>query len=241
MWVAMLLFCVSPIGASAPDTLRVLCIGNSFTYVDSADAKLRDIAASQGHVILLNSQTQGGYTFQRHLRRDETLSAIVYHRFDKVFLQDQSQTPAMYGADPRRCHYIADDAVELAERIRMYSPEAEIIMEETWSYGFDNAGGFGSMEEFDRLLKKGSAKMARRMKATMSPIGEAFRLCRETYPDINLYAADDKHQSAYGSYLKAAVNYLLLYGGDFSENTDCCSLNEDWCRKLREIATKVVK
>ena len=218
----------------------ILCIGNSFTYVDSADVKLRHIAASQGHKLNINSQTQGGYTFQRHLRRDETLSAIIYHRFDYVFMQDQSQTPALYAQSPRRCHYIVEDACELADRIRMYSPDAQFIMEQTWAYPAGNAGGFGSMDEFDRLLRKGAKKMARRMHAIVSPIGEAFRLCRETHPEISLYAPDGKHQSAEGSYLKACVNYLLLFPAPFAAPLPTEGLSEDTVTILANIAEQIV-
>lgn len=222
------------------DTLRVLCVGNSFTYVDSAHIKLQQIAASQGHYLAINAQLQGGYTFQRHLRRDETLSAIIYFQYDRVFLQDQSQTPALYGKNPKRCHYIAEDGAELADRIRMYSPSATVYMEQTWSYEAGNYGGFGSHDNFDALLKKGSQQMAKKMHATVSPIGEAFRLCRAEHPEINLYSSDLKHQSAYGSYLKACVNYLLLYATPFTEKAAVCGLDPQTCRNLQKIAEAIV-
>lgn len=239
----LLSFAIAAAVASAQeytDSLRVLCIGNSFTYVEDAHLKLRDLAMSQGHFMDVNGQLQGGYTFQRHLRRDETLSAIVYNQFDHVFLQDQSRTPALMGEDPNRCRLIARDGAELAERIRIYSPNAQIWMEQTWSYSQGNYGGFGSYERFDELLRKGSAAMAKTMKAGLSPIGEAFIACRAEQPGINLYDKDEKHQSAYGSYLKACVNYLLIYRTPFTDKADNCNLDADACAKLRKIAERVV-
>lgn len=229
--------CIS-LCASAQDTLRVLCIGNSFTYVDSAQAKLRSLAAAEGHTLLINTQVKGGYTFHRHLRRDETLSALVYYSYDVAFLQDQSQTPAIYAQCPRRGRVIRDDAQELASRIRFYSPNVRLIMEQTWAYYPGNYGGFGSYDCFDNLLAKGTKQLAHAIKADMSPIGEAFRLCRESYPEINLYAPDGKHQSAYGAYLKACVNYLMLYPAPFTAEENC-GLDADKCAKLRQVAEKL--
>lgn len=222
------------------DTIRVLCIGNSFTYVDSAHIKLRDIAFSEGHYIHLNAQLQGGYTFQRHMRRDETLSAIIYYTYDYAFLQDQSRTPALYALNPHRARIVANDAKELAQRIRVYSPGITIFMEQTWSYAADDYGQFGSFEYFDDLLRRGSHRMARRMSASVSPIGEAFRVARDQYPEINLYSDDLKHQSAYGSYLKACVNYLLLYRKQFTDDAANCSLDPAACACLRKVAEQVV-
>ncbi len=229
---ACLCACLS---ASAQDTLHVLCIGNSFTYVDSTQAKLRSLAAAEGHTLLINTQTQGGYTFQKHLRRDQTLSAIIYYTYDVAFLQDQSFTPALYAQNPHNGRVIIDDTKELAARIRFYSPSVRLILEQTWAYESKDYAHFGSYEAFDKLLAKGTKRIARSIKADVSPIGEAFRLCRERYPEINLYQEDRQHQSAYGAYLKACVNYQMLYHTPFTAEENC-GLDADQCAKLRQVA-----
>lgn len=219
---------------------NVLCIGNSFTYYHDSYKRMAELAESQGHKLKVNAQYVGGFTFQRHLNRDETMSAIVYNQFDYVFLQDQSRTPALYGQDPVRCRLVADDAKELVERIRIYSPKATIWMEQTWSYSEGNYGGFGSFEEFDRLLKVGTAKMAKKAGTLVSPIGEAFAICRTERPDINLYDADKKHQSALGTYLKACVNYLMIFGEPFNAKAADCGNDYEKAAYLRTLAERVV-
>lgn len=228
------------LNASAQDTLRVLCIGNSFTYVDSTDAKLKAIAAAEGHTLIINAQTQGGYTFQKHMRRDETLSAIIYYTYDVAFLQDQSYTPAIYAQNPRNGRIIREDAKELAARIRFYSPSVRLIMEQTWAYESKDYAHFGSYDVFDNLLAKGTKLIARSIHADVSPIGEAFRLCRERYPEIDLYQPDRQHQSAYGAYLKACVNYLMLYPAPFTAEENC-GLDADKCAKLRLIGLQATR
>lgn len=219
---------------------KVLCIGNSFTYFYDSYKRMAELAESQGHKLDVKAEFVGGYTFQRHLNRDETMGTIVYNQFDYVFLQDQSRTPALYGQDPQRCRLIAQDAKELAERIRIYSPEAKIWIEQTWSYSNGNYGGFGSFEEFDRLLRVGTAQMAQKAGTLVSPIGEAFIVCRQERPDINLYDPDNKHQSALGTYLKACVNYLLIFGEPFDAKATDCGNDYEKAAYLRTLAERIV-
>lgn len=239
-FLTLFLQCATAAGQHYSDTLRVLCIGNSFTYVADAHMKLRELALSQGHYMEVNGQLRGGYTFRRHLNCDETLGAIVYNAYDHVFLQDQSRTPALYAKDTVRCRLIALDTAELAERVRIYSPDAHLWLEQTWSYTQGDCGSFGSLEEFDSLLRSGVRQIASRINADVSPIGEAFIICRAEEPTIDLYDGDAKHQSAYGSYLKACVNYLLLYRQPFTQDAATCYLDGVKCRKLQKIAERVV-
>lgn len=237
----VLILCLTlAMGVQAQTEKKVLCIGNSFTFFHDSHKRLEEIARSEGQRLQVKAEFVGGYTFLRHINRDETMSTITYNRYDYVFLQDQSQTPALYGQNPKRCKWFARDAKELAERIRAYSPNATIWIEQTWSYAAGNYGGFGSHEEFDRCLRKGTHLMAKKAKTEVSPIGEAFRICRSERPDINLYDPDEKHQSAFGTYLKSCVNYLLIYGTPFTPAATSCGYDEASCAYLRALAERVV-
>ena len=63
-------------GESAPGGVRVLCVGNSFTYVHGTDAMLREIASSQGLDIQVGKFLAGGYTFGRHLENKDSRAAV---------------------------------------------------------------------------------------------------------------------------------------------------------------------
>ncbi len=240
----LLCLALLPASAQMKDTLRVLCIGNSFTYVGEAHKKLVDLAASQGHHIRMNAQYVGGYTFARHLRRDETINAIELANpgdsYDFVFLQNQSQLHARYGSDPARYKYVLADAVELSGRVRQYSPGAVIFLESTWSYPASDCGGFGSLEAFDRLSDSGTALLAKACDARVSYIGKAFARARAHFPELELLADDAKHQNDYGSYLKACVNYLLIYGERFDAHASPCGLDPDKCAQLRAVAEQTI-
>lgn len=204
---------IHELGKAAPkDTLRVLCIGNSFTYVYEAPFMLKQLAWSQGHYIDMHAALRGGYNFGDHLGMQGTAEAIREGGYDFVFLQNQSQTNAWYGQDSIANRKIMQDAEELVRRIREYSPNARIIIESTWAYPGGNYGGFGSYEQYDALMEQGSQWIAERVGGEVSYINRAFIQARKLYPELAIYGGDQKHQSAYGSYLKACINYSVLFG-----------------------------
>lgn len=224
------------------DTLRVLCVGNSFTFFSNSHEMLVKIAASQRHHIQMRAAYEGGYTMNRHLHDLRTINAVetMSQGYDCVFLQDQSQMHARYAADPKRWALAADDTRQMADRVRMYSPDARIWLECTWAYTAGNCGGFGSLKDFDEMLFQGAIAIAQIADTHVSPIGSAFAVARQERPDINLYESDQKHQSAYGSYLKSCVNYLLIYGAPFSQPVDCCDLSAEPCKYLQSLAERIV-
>ena len=81
--------------------------------------------------------------------------------------------------------------------------------------------------------------LAKAARTAVSPIGEAFRISREERPDIDLFSKDKKHQSEYGTYLKACVNYLMIFGGKFNGNASACGLDPEICAYLRSVAERV--
>lgn len=229
------------LGTKAPcDTTNVLCIGNSFTYVAGASWLLKEIAWSQGHYLDVEVSLKGGQTFGQHLELSQTDYALEFGDFDYVFLQDQSQNPARYAENHKQHGEVVENCVCLACRIRELSPDAKVYVESTWSYPGHENGGFPSLRKFDNYMTKGAKKMAKECHADVSPIGKAFALSRALRPDIPLYAADDKHQSEYGAYLKACVNYLLMFREPFNDEVPSCALDLEKAAFLRAVAAKTV-
>lgn len=230
-------------GKKPESSLSVLCIGNSFTYVAGCPWMLKAIAWSQGLFLDTQVALKGGRTFGQHLNLSVTKAKMERGGYDVAFLQNQSQTNAWYAQDRKGKAGIMQDGVALAGRVREASPKVRLYMESTWAYVNKDGkfGGFSSMEQFDKLLVKGTKIMAKKAGCKVSPIGEAFRRCRAERPDINLYAKDKKHQGEYGSYLKACVNYLLISGKKFEGKVDDFALDPEKTAYLRGLAEKVVK
>ncbi len=218
----------------------VLCLGNSFTYFHDCPQILSEIVSSQGDTLIVRAETVGGYSFYRHLQDLQSISAIEARAYDYVFLQDQSQAAARYASNHKQYRQLLLDAVDLVNRIRIYSPKAKIFIERTWAYEGSRYGGFDSLENFDNLIEKGAKQMASKTKTSVSPIGQAFMTCRWERPDIPLFEDDLKHQSHYGSYLKSCVNYLEMYHKPFGPSVTSLELDAEKCAYLRQLAERIV-
>jgi len=225
------------------DTTRVLCLGNSFTYYCSCPALLKEIAWNEGHYLDLAAALKGGQNFGQHCSLNVSSDAMAKGGYDLAVMQDQSQTPARLARDRKTNRESLENAVALAGKIRTESPGCKIIVESTWSYvGKDGEyGGFGNHKTFEKLSLKGSRIMAKAIgNAEVSHIAEAYALVRKERPDINLFAADNKHQNLLGSYLKSCVNYLTIFGEPFGDKPADCGIDHGVAEYLRTVAERVV-
>ncbi len=219
---------------------KVLCLGNSFSYYNHPVWRLQEIAASQGHELDVQCNLKGSQTLTDQYGLALSTEAINKAGYDYAFIQDQSQNPAKFASDPTTNASVNTYCKLLADKVRTASPSCQVILENTWSFTSGTYGGFNSYENFDALLASGCQTMATNANTWISPIGQAFALCRSTYPSINLYHSDSKHQGPNGAYLKACVNYLVIFGEKFDSNAANCGLDATVAANLRSIAEQVV-
>ena len=224
------------------DTKRVLAIGNSFSHYHDPSWKLVEIAFAEGHKIEMFGHFKGSQTFENHLSLWLTTVAINMGKFHYAFIQDQSASHANYASDKTANAATLTNSQALKDKILAKVPTCNVILENTWSFAGSNGnyGGFTSFENFDKLLLSGSLSIAKSIGSPVSPVGQAFKLARERHPEIELYHSDVKHQGPYGAYLKACVNYLVLYGEPFGSTPADCGLNPTYTAKLRAVAEDTV-
>ncbi len=225
-----------PEGASV--SKRVLMLGNSFTFYGSSYLALVELAHSQGKRLDVGINVKGGQNFGQHMGLERSRAAIAEGGYEAALLQNQSLANSFYASDPEKYAYLMDDAKALAAEIRKFSPSCRLILERTWSSPKEDWRGYGSAEAFDADLRKGSEQIAPAMGADISPIGDAFILARAA--GLPLYWKDNFHQNYLGAYLKACVNYLVLFGEPFTEDASDYGLDPAQARTCREIASKVV-
>lgn len=228
---------VSDLGVvNVKDVKNVLCLGNSFSYYSNPVLMLQEIAYSQGHLLRIKANLKGSQTYSQHCALKLSQHAINAGGFDFAILQDQSSQPAKYGdtADPE----ILKGCQDITALVKAASPNCQRILEQTWSYSGSTFGGFGSYEQFDSKCEKGAKALAEATGAWVSPIGKAFKAARAQ--GISLYYSDNKHQGENGAYLKACVNYCVLYGEAFSGNVPNCGIDPSVAAKLRAIAEATV-
>jgi hypothetical protein len=212
----LLSFILSVAAASAqPDTLRVLFVGNSYTYVNNLPQLTADLSANTGKTLLFDSSTPGGYSYSMHITDVNTLAKIRQGGWDAVILQEQSQIPTV---DYYRYYDMYPAAEMLRDSILFYSPCARIITFMTWGRRFGGqqciSGScspvFTDFNHMQDSLKSAYLEVSGNIGARCAPVGMAWRKALED-PAVILHATDNSHPALNGSYLAAAVMYASIW------------------------------
>ena len=227
-------------GIPVKETKKLAVIGNSFTYYYGTNFILKQIARSQGHELRIRAHTKGGQDFGENYPRELTQWVIKDGGYDYALLQDMSTRHSDYYKDPTLNAAVLEDTKTILNAFKSYSPSVRPIVENTWSFlGSSNYEGYGSLELFDKALQGGALLVADATDTWLSPINEAFKQARAA-GITDLLHTDNKHPNRNGAYLKACVNYLLLYGEAFDANVPDCLVSAATAAKLRSIAETVV-
>lgn len=205
------------------DSLRVLWIGNSYTYYNDMPGTVQRIAATQRVKLSCTRFLKGGERLSGHLKNEALLEAIAAGGWDYVVLQEQSSAPAMSTAQVAREVY--PPARTLDSLVHAASPDAHVIFYMTWGHKngyrkpvpeYPPVNSYATMQE--RLITS-YLEMAYDNGGWCAPVGMAWRRVRAERPDYVLYAQDCYHPSPLGSYLAANVIFTAIYGKPYQ--TDC--------------------
>lgn len=226
---------------------RVLFIGNSYTAVNNLPQLTADCAMSIGFAgfpMEIASSTPGGTTFQTHTTNATSQSLISQGNWDYVVLQEQSQLPSFPDAQVQtECFPFA---AQLNNQILAADSCTETIFYMTWGRQNGDAGNCASWppvctyEGMDSLLNLRYRQMAIDNQALLSPVGALWNYIRNTYPEINLYAADASHPSLEGSYAAACSMVSIIFRTDPTLITYNSTLDPVVAEKIKLAAQEVV-
>jgi len=199
--------------------MKVLWIGNSFTYYNDLPSLVADMAAADGNQYEYDSHLEGGWTWEKHAQSEETLNKISSQKWDVVVLQEYSTRLAYNQEDV--CRQTIPYLDILVDHILTNNPETMVQFYLSWGrpYGEDSLCGeqeqFCQYETMQDALTDGYTKVACMKKPSrVAPVGEGFRNVKLTNGDAlfrELYFIDEKHPSLAGSYLSALTHYMALY------------------------------
>jgi hypothetical protein len=188
--------------------LRVLFIGNSYTYNNNLPALVEGLAASATPPVRLKTRavTQPGVRLQQHWERGEALAALRQSPWDYVVLQEQS-TLGLLLIEGR--HEVNDPELAFHPYARRFAEEARKVGAQplfllTWARR--------DTPESQSRLTQAYMSVARELGAPIIPAGLAWARAREEDPSAVLYHRDGSHPSAAGSYLTASTLYTTLTG-----------------------------
>jgi len=204
----------APLLYSQDDTLRVLFVGNSHTYVNDLPTMFLNLAQSGGHPVIKDMSAPGGYTFQQHTTNATTLTKINQGIWDYVVLQEQSQFPVI--------EYYRDSSMYPSARIldsliRRNNQHTAFYM--TWGWrdgGLHNINGHTSPEFRDYYHMQDSVtsaytRIADELNALLLPAGNAWKIAKTIDSSLALWLPDGYHPSLIGSYLTACVFYAKFF------------------------------
>lgn len=226
-------------GVALKDVKKIGVIGNSFTHYFASPYVLKELARSQGHELDLRINSKGSQYFSNHLTLERSKKVYEEGGYDYVLMQEQSTRYADYikNPDPKAL----SDCRGLSAAFREKSPSAKIILENTWAFPSGNWNGYGSSDSFLADLLAGTMSIATDDNNVdwVSPIGVAFNnAAKQGITDM--YYTDNKHPNRNGIYLKACVNYLVIFGERFTDGVSDCGCEPTLAAKLRAIAEETV-
>ena len=203
------------IGITKAQVTNVLFIGNSYTYVNDLPTMIRSIAISFGDILTKDQSTAGGSSLNSHTTNTTTLSKMALGTWNYVVIQAQSQEPSFPPSQVASQTY--PYAKILVDSIRSANPCSEPVFFMTWGRKNGDASNCASYPPIctytgmQQRLRESYMEMADSNKATVAPVGVAWKTVRDSFPLIELYQPDESHPSIYGSYLAACVFYATLY------------------------------
>lgn len=189
--------------AKEQEPIRVLFVGNSFTYFFNLPQVVAAMAKSQGVEIITRQSTVGGSTLEQHWKEERgtrTRKLLDSLKWDYVILNNHSLI-TVNGPDE-----FIDYSTRFVELIR--SKGAEPIIMQTW--------GYKSNPLLIRPIMNGYAQLGKATQADVVPAGELFMEARKWRPDLELFQ-DDKHPSSNGTYLLGLTFFKYFTGLPTSE------------------------
>ncbi len=186
--------------------LRVLFIGNSYTYVNNLPGIIEQLALAGNRERLETMLVApGGWRLKDHWEKGEALKALHGGKWDIVVLQEQSTLGMNY--------YV--DGIMRIGGDQVFRPYAE-----SWVSEIRKAGATPVLfltwarkmtPEDQAALSYAYIHAAKDFGANVAPVGIAWKMVREQDPSLELFYGDGSHPSPAGSYLAACTFYAAFF------------------------------
>ncbi len=188
---ALLLLVSQGLSSQEKKPVKILFVGNSFTFFWNMPQLVSAMAETQGVSIDAYQSTVGGSNLEQHWKSQKgtkTRKRIEEEDWDFVVFGDHSlstiNTPERFQEYGRK----------FAKLVR--SKGAEPIFYLTWAYK--------SNPLMQDTITKAYMKLASELNAQIFPVGPIWMNARKARPDLELYF-DDKHPSSDGAYLISLI------------------------------------
>ena len=224
-----------------PQKLKVLFVGNSYTFVNDLPALVSKLAQAAGAPALtVDSATGGGLMLQNHWTNTTTLNKIDTGGWTHVVLQGQSMEPV--------CAYVTFGtyAKKLGDRVKKAGATPVWFM--TWARkaGSNDYKQWpctgGDAKTMQKGLRDAYTKAATATSGVVAPVGDAWEKVLAAEPTTALHSGDGSHPSMLGSYLAACVFHATLSKRKCSGNSYVpAGVGAAAAKKMQKAADDTVK
>lgn len=231
---------------SSQTGLRVLFIGNSFTYFNAMPSMVATLAATTrgAHQRIIAVQYAPGGSHLAQAANDPALLKLLARvRWNVVVLQEQSQVPAL----PYWLVHQSLPAVQVLTKLIRHDGAVPVLFE-TWGYRMGDRDNYpaDSYAAMQGRLDRGYAYLARKAHIAIVPVGDIWDLALTHHPGLPLWSLDGRHPSLEGSYLTASAFADALSAlppgagsrGGPARSTYSAGLNPATAASLRQIAAE---
>ena len=217
--------------------VRVLFVGNSFTYYHSMPELVQELAEHDGGAppVFAISYTAPNWSLREASESDGLHHLLEEVQWDFVVLQDVSWLPA---ASPEVRHREMDPFVYSLRR-DIVSTGARPVLFMTWGYE-DGESSADSYEYMQERLAAGYSDLGNRLSVPVAPVGLAWADALRRDPGLDLWSYDGHHPGPRGSYLAACVFYAQLTGRNPLGSDFIADLEPSEARFLQSVAADVV-
>ena len=166
----------------AKNTLRILFIGNSHTYVNDMPIMVQRRAEDEGYDCTVTMMAHAGWFLAQHAEEPDVRFNILYGNYDYVVLQEHAHP---FGPEEK----FREAAVALNKMIR--EAGSVPVIYECWARKAE--------PEMQEKMNAAHRRIAEEIDALIAPVGEDWWSYKQSWPDLEMYADDGEHASVAGS------------------------------------------
>jgi hypothetical protein len=216
--------------------IRVLFVGNSFTFQNSLPALVRDLAAGDpgARPIFSVEYAAPGWSLNQ-ADEDDGLGKLLHEvRWDVVVLQEKSWVLSLREEQWRRETFPA--ARDLRDKISAVGARTVLFM--TWGYvrGDRRDEPHDTYAAMQARLADGYSRLGSELGTQVAPAGLAWAEALRREPRLDLWAGDGQHPGRLGSYLAACVFYAMLSGREPAQSRFRAGIQPAPARLLQQVA-----
>ncbi len=195
-----------PLSTETP--IRVLFIGNSYTYFNNLPGVLSEFGTSEGSgpQIVTEMVVAGGATLKQHFEGSRAVRTIREGNWDYVVLQEQSTLGRSKYINGRPTINQPDTFHEfvrlLHEEIKRSGGKTVLML--TWARQ--------SSPQHQATLTNAYMSIGKELGVHVAPVGLVWKEVNERNKDIELFMEDGSHPGPQGTYLAACVMYTTITG-----------------------------